>query len=156
MISCGAFRVPRGLLLGGRALLGRVSFEAGGGGPRGQSRLLQFKTAVRIVTIAAAHHSFQDLMMEWRGELRFDFTMATDAELRIVRLQHSDRRKAGLLSIRASHQRIRSGQVLSDLFRVRGMTVSTTDVVAPVLAATEVVAFFFAGVTAEAGFSGFF
>ena len=144
------------MLIGERTLLVRVTFNAGGVGARGQSRLLQFKTAVRIVTIAAAHHSFQDLMMEWRGELRFDFTMATDAELRIVRLQHSDRGKAGLLSIRGSHQRIRSGQVLSDLFRVRGMTVSTTDVVAPVLAATEVVAFFFAGVTAEAGFSGFF
>jgi hypothetical protein len=46
--------------------------------------LLELKTAVRIVTIAALHRAFEHLVMERFVEVRLNFVVATDAELRLA------------------------------------------------------------------------
>lgn len=51
-----------------------------------QSGLLQLETAMRIVTVAATHRAFQNLVMERHAELRLNFAVTTRAQLRIVRL----------------------------------------------------------------------
>lgn len=53
-----------------------------------KSRLLEFKTAVGIVTITAFDLSFEDLVMKRPAELRLSLAMTTDAELRLTPAQH--------------------------------------------------------------------
>ena len=66
---------------------------------------------MRIVTIAAAHGPFHDFVMERHGELRLNFVVTTGAELRIVGLQHSHCREAGLFGIRGRRQHVRTRHV---------------------------------------------
>ena len=56
-----------------------------------QPGLLEFKAAVRIMTIAAPHRPFQNFVMEWSRELRLNFGVTTRAQLRIVSPQHANR-----------------------------------------------------------------
>jgi hypothetical protein len=49
-----------------RPLLVGVALDTGSVRPGRQARLLQFKAAMRIVTIAATHRPFQNLVMEGR------------------------------------------------------------------------------------------
>ncbi len=65
MTSCASFGFHRSMLISKRTLLVRMALNARGVRAGGQSRLLEFKTAVRIVTIAATHHAFQHFVMEW-------------------------------------------------------------------------------------------
>jgi hypothetical protein len=53
----------------------------------GQSGLLEFETAVGIVTITALHHAFEDLVMKWLVEIGLNFVMTVHAELRLAGLQ---------------------------------------------------------------------
>ena len=52
-----------------------------------QPRLLQLKTAVRVMAVAASHGAFEHLVMGRHGELVFDFTVTTQAQLRLTVLQ---------------------------------------------------------------------
>lgn len=101
-----AFGLHRSVFESEWSLLINVTLDAAGVGPRGQSGLLQLKAAVRVVTIAATHRAFQNFVVERHVELRLNFTVTTHAELRVVRLQHPNRREAGLLSVWRSHQQI--------------------------------------------------
>ena len=49
-----------------------------------QPRLFEFETAVRIVTVAAAHGAFEDFMMKRQVKLVLDLRMAANAQLRLT------------------------------------------------------------------------
>lgn len=98
-----AISLQRRMFESERALLVCVTLNARGVGAGGQSRLLEFKTTVRVVTITALHHSFENLVMKRLVEIGLRFRVATDAELRLARLQQVDRGDAWLLSIRRHH-----------------------------------------------------
>ena len=143
-----AVRLDRGVLVNKRPLLVGVALDAGGVRAGSESRLFELKTAVRIVTIAALHRTFQHLVMERQIELVFGLTMATETKLRLALLQQLQIRDAWLLRVGSGDEDIRSGQLSSAWLRVSGVAVGTTDVIAPVLTATEVVVFLSAGVAA--------
>jgi len=89
MTGRASFGFHRSVFVRKRPLLIYVALDAGRVGAGREPGLLQLETTMRIVAIAATHCAFQHLVMERRGKLRFDFTVATRAELRIVHLQHS-------------------------------------------------------------------
>jgi hypothetical protein len=82
-----------------RALLIRVTLNASGISTCSKSCLLEFKSAVRIMAIAAAHCAFENFVMERQIELVLDFCVTAQAKLRLVHLQHFDRRETWLLSV---------------------------------------------------------
>jgi hypothetical protein len=90
MTGHAAFGLHRGVFIGKRPLLIRVTLNASRISTGGQSRLLEFEPTMRIVAITAAHRAFQHFVMEGRGKCRLDLAVATDAELRVVHFQHSD------------------------------------------------------------------
>jgi hypothetical protein len=52
-----------------------------------QSGLLQFKTAVWIVTITALDHSFKHFVMKRLVEVRLDLVVTTHTKLRLANFQ---------------------------------------------------------------------
>ena len=84
-------------------LLVRVTLNTCCIGAGSQSRLLEFKAAVGIVTITTLHHSLENFMMKRLVEISFRFSVTTDAELWLPSLQHVDSREARLFSIRRGH-----------------------------------------------------
>ena len=79
-----AVGLDRGMLVNKRPLLVSVALDAGGVRAGSESRLFEFKTTVRIVTIAAPHRAFQHLVMERQVELVFGFAVTTEAKLRLA------------------------------------------------------------------------
>ena len=67
-----------------RALLIGVTFDASCIYTSGESGLFQFKTAMRVVTIPAAHQAFQNLVVKGLIELVLYFAVATQAKLRVA------------------------------------------------------------------------
>ena len=70
------------------ALFIGMAFNASRIRPDGELSLFLFKTAVRIVAIAAFHRPFEDLVPERLAELCFHFGMTAYAELRFAGFQH--------------------------------------------------------------------
>ena len=62
-------------------LLIGVALETGGVSTNRQPRLFQLETTVRVVAVAASHGPLEDLVMLRHGELVFDFSVTTQAEL---------------------------------------------------------------------------
>ena len=145
-----------GMLINEWALLVCVTLDASRVGAGGESRLFKFETAMWIVAIAALHGSFQYLVMEGHNELVLLFTMAAQAKLRFAGLQQLDGREAGLLRIRFRDENVRGCELPALFTRVRRVAIDTTDVVAPVFTAPEVVVFFSAGVTSKTTFGHLF
>ena len=85
-----AFRLQRRVLVSEWTLFIGVTLNACCISAGGESGLLEFKSTVRIVTIAALHGSFQHLMMEGRTKRRLDLTVTAQAELRLTAFQHVD------------------------------------------------------------------
>lgn len=141
--SRAAFGLDGRVFVSKRPLLVDVALDARCIGAGRQACLLCLKTAVRVVTITATHRAFQNFVMERHRELRLNLVVTTRAQLRVVRLQHANSRKAGLLGIRRGHEHVRAGNVAAFLVRVRRVTIGAADIVAPMLSATEVVALFF-------------
>ena len=83
-----AFSLERRMFVREWTLLVRVTFNASRIGAGGEPRLLQLKAAVRVVAVAALHHSFKNFMVKRLVEVRLRFLMTTHAELRLVELQH--------------------------------------------------------------------
>ena len=100
-----AFSLQRRVFEREGTLLVRVTLDASGIGTGREPGLLQFKAAVRIVAVAALHHSFENFMVERLVEISFRFSVTTDAELWLPRLQHVDRREARLFGIRRGYPR---------------------------------------------------
>src|SRR5690242_4520961 len=65
-----------------------------------QSCLFQFKTAVRVMTIAAFHRAFQHFVMERQIELVLGLTVTTQAKLRFAVFQQLQIRETRLLRVR--------------------------------------------------------
>ena len=90
--------------------------------------------------------------MERSAELRFRFSVTTDTELRLASAQHVRRQQITISSGSFGHELIRTRIAALRYRRVRRMTIRAPYVVAPMLAAPEVVVFLFAGMTAQTGF----
>src|SRR5204863_9297141 len=78
-----AFRLNRSVLVSKWSLLVDVALDASRICSRSQSRLPVFESAVRVMTVAATHRAFQNLVMERHRELRLHFIVTTGAELRV-------------------------------------------------------------------------
>ena len=84
-VTCDAtFSLERRMFVRERALFIGVTFYASRIRAGRQSCLLRFKATVRVVTIAALHHSFKDFVMKRLVEVRLHFVMATHAQLRFA------------------------------------------------------------------------
>jgi hypothetical protein len=59
-----------------------MTFYTGRIGARCQPRLLEFETAVRVVTVAALHRAFQHLVMKRLVEVGLNFVVTANAQLR--------------------------------------------------------------------------
>ena len=149
MTCHAAFVLHRRMLVDEWTLFVGVTLNARGVSACCQSCLLEFKTAVWIVAVRTLHRAFEHLVVEGHIELVFDFRVTTQAKLRLVEFQQLNGRERRFLSVTWSYKNIRAGKISSRLRRVRRMAINTTDVVAPVLAAAEVVVLFFAGVTGK-------
>ena len=84
-----AFGLDRRVFERKRSLLVCVAPDACSICSCGQPGLPRLKSTVRVMTVAAAHRAFQNLVMEGRGELRLHLVVAAGAKLRIVCLQHA-------------------------------------------------------------------
>ena len=76
-----------------------MALDTPGIGSCRQSGLLQFKTTVGIVAIAALHCTFQHLVMERQVELVLCLTVTAQAELRFAVLKQLQTGQAGLLRV---------------------------------------------------------
>lgn len=95
-----AFSLQRRMFIGEGSLLVRVTLYAGRIRARGQPGLLELKTAMRIVTITALHHAFENFVMKRLVEIRLHFAVTAHAKLRLASLQQVQGREVGLLSVR--------------------------------------------------------
>ena len=94
-----AIGLHRRMLVYKRSLLVGVTLEASGVRSGRESRLFEFETAVRIVTIAALHRAFQHLVMERQIELVLRLTVATETELWLARLEQFQIRESRFLRV---------------------------------------------------------
>ena len=139
-----------------RTLLVGVALNASCIRAGGEPGLLEFKTAMRIVTVTALHGPFKDLVVERLVKIRLHLIMTIHAELGFAHFQQPDRRKARLLSVRFADEPVRTGHVLPVVGGMSRVAIRTAYVVAPVLSAAEVVVFLSAGVAAKTCFGDFF
>ena len=151
MTGCATFCLDGSVLEDERPLLVCVALHAGRIRARRQSRLLGLESAVRVMAIAATHGPFEHLVMERLIELMFDFGVTLQAELRLALPQELNRREAGLLSVSGRDEDVRFRTVYARVSAVRRVAIGATDIIAPMLAASEVVVFLFAGMACEAG-----
>ena len=70
-----------------RPLLIRVTLDARCISAGRQPGLFQFKSAMRVVAIAALHGPFENFMMERQIKLVFDFGVTVHAQLWLTRFQ---------------------------------------------------------------------
>jgi hypothetical protein len=87
MTSATPFGLQWRMFVGERPLFICVALDASRIGSGRQSCLLQFKAAVRVVAIAAFHHSFEHFVMKWLVEVGLDFVMTAHAKLGLAKLQ---------------------------------------------------------------------
>lgn len=147
--SGASLGLKRGMLECERALFIAMTLDAIGITADGQFNLFCFKTAVWIVTIAAFHRAFQDLMVKRLAELRFGFRMAAHTKLRFAGFQSKRR---GLIRIFPRHVvniGDRACLFVTEWCGMRAVTICTADVITPVLASAIVIVAFFAGVTGK-------
>ena len=86
------FQFDRGVFKNERALLIGVAFNAGRINADGEFCLLHFKSAVRVVAIAAFQSALEHLVVKRLAELRLHLVMTRNAKLLFIRLQHLFRR----------------------------------------------------------------
>jgi hypothetical protein len=85
--SDAAFGFHRSMLIHEWALFISVAFNTRCVPTGCQARLLEFEAAVRIVTIAALHHTFENFVMERLGEVWPYLAMTAHTELWLAKLQ---------------------------------------------------------------------
>ena len=84
-MTCDApFRLNWSMLVNKWSLFVCVTLDTGRIGSGRQARLFEFKTAVRIVAIAALHCAFQHFVMERQIELVLRLAMTTETKLRLA------------------------------------------------------------------------
>src|SRR5258705_12649291 len=99
-------------------LLIGVTPNTRGVSPGRESRLFRFKPAVRVVTIAALHRPFQNLVGKRLVVVGLWFSMATHTELTFTHLQQCDGGVSRLLGISLRDMCNRASQVGSGYERV--------------------------------------
>jgi len=104
---------------------------------------------MRIVTIAALHHPFENFMMEGFVKVGLHCTVAAYTELRISSLQHVEGREARLFSVGPTDKSDRFRNILAGFDKVRRVAIGAADIVAPVFAAFEIVSLLFTGVASQ-------
>ena len=85
-----SFRFQRRVFINERTLFVGVTLNAGGVGANSETRLLQFKTSVRIVTVAALHRTFENFVVERHVERGLYLTVTTGTELWLPAPEHVD------------------------------------------------------------------
>jgi hypothetical protein len=148
-----AFDFERRVFKDKRTLFIRVAFKTGAVVPDRQFGLSRFKTAVRVVTIAALHLSFQNFVTERFVEMRFDLAVTADTKLLFTGFKH---RRSGIQFGRSIGKRHRTVFERAVIRSVRRMTIRAADIVAPVFAAAKLIVVFLAGVTGETSFRNLF
>ncbi len=156
MTRRAAFNLERRVLEDKWPLFIGVTFDARQISADREPGLFGFKTAVRVVTIAAFHRAFHHLVTERLAKLRLDFAVAFKAQLRLARIEHLKGRSVGILFGNFTDQRNRIGFGVCVFGAMRRVAIGAADVVAPMLAAPKIAVFFPAGVTGETGFRDFF
>lgn len=142
-----SFCLNGSMLVNKRSLFVCMTLDTSGIGAGGQSRLFELKAAVRIVAVAASHRAFQHLVVERQVKLVLGLAVTIHAKLWLAVSEQAYVGKAWLLCVCLGDKDVRSCELPAGRWRMGRVTVDTADVVAPVLAATEVVVFFPAGVT---------
>lgn len=134
-----------------------MTFDTSGIDSSCESSLFEFKAPVRIMTITALHGAFENLVMEGQIKLVLYFTVAAQAKLRLADFQQFHGGEAWLFSVRRTHEDVRAGDILSSRScRVRRMAICTTDVVAPMFSAPEVIVLFSSGMAGKTCLRRFF
>ena len=118
MTGDAAVGLNRCMLVNKRSLLVCVTLDAGGVRAGGEPRLLELKTAVRIVAIAAFHRPFQHFVMERQIKLVLGFAVTTHAKLRFAVPEQFQICETGLLRVGAGDEHIRSSQLSSARWRM--------------------------------------
>ena len=126
MTSDAAIGLYRSMLVNKRSLLVCVTLDTGGVRAGGEPRLLELKTAVRIVAIAAFHRSFEHFVMERQIKLVLGFAVTTKAKLRFAVSEKFQIRETGLLCVGTGNEHVRGRQLSSARWRVARVAVSTT------------------------------
>jgi len=111
---------------------------------------------MRIVTIAALHRAFEHLVVEWQIELVLNFGVTAQAKLWFARFQQLQHRETRLLGVCFGNEHVGTGPVFVSFRRMRRVAICTSDIVAPVLTAAEIVVFFLAGMAGQTSFGDFF
>ena len=99
MTSNAAFGLNRSMFINKGTLLVCVTLEAGRVDAGRESRLFEFKTAVRIVAVAALHSAFQHLVMERQLKLMLGLAVTSQTELRFARFQQTQIRETRFLRV---------------------------------------------------------
>jgi len=84
--SRASFSLYRRMFVSEWTLFVGVAFDASSVRAGRESGLLQLKSAVRIMAIAALYGAFKNFVMERLGEVRFDFAMTAHAKLWLAHL----------------------------------------------------------------------
>jgi hypothetical protein len=84
MASNASFGFDGSMFVNKGTLLVHVTLKACRISASGKPRLLQFKTTVRVMAIAALHHTFQHLVMERQLKLVLRFAVTAHTELRFA------------------------------------------------------------------------
>src|SRR5262249_29706946 len=134
MASRAAFNLHRFVLVYERSGFVRVALEANCVLRRGCPQLPVQEPAVRIVAIAALHHSFVHPVMERARELLGHFLVAAIAELRLFFLH----------------------QALAFFWMVRRVAIDAAHIVLEVCRTSIITVLFAVGVAAEAALADFF
>ena len=111
MTCHAAIGLERCVLVSERSLLVRMTLYARRVRAGGQPGLLELETAVRIVTVAALHRAFEDLVMKRLVEVGLNFVVAAYAELRLADFQEIACGKVGLFRVCGADKSDRLGNV---------------------------------------------
>src|SRR5687768_8302801 len=106
------------MLVNKRSLLVCVTLDTSCVRAGRESRLLELKTAVRIVAIAAFHRPFQHFVMERQIKLVLRFAVTTHAKLRFAGAEQLQIRQTGLLCVGTGDEHVGSSQLSSARWRM--------------------------------------
>src|SRR5436190_19323996 len=151
-----AFNLNRRMFVNEWSLLVRMTPDARSIGADRKFCLFRFKSAVRVVTVAATHRPFQHFMMEGLRKLRFRLGMARHAELRLALLQLCCVCLICSLRRCRANERYRVGPKFGLVRAVCRVAIGASDIVSPMLAAAEIIVRLFACMTSQASFRDLF
>jgi len=143
-VACRAsLDLQRSMFENERASLIAVALDARCVGTDRELRLFLLEASMRIVTIAAVHRSFKDLVMKWLAELRLCFGVTRHAKLRFVRTEHRACSLSGFLVSHIRREGYRARTKIGRLRSVCAVAFRAAYVITPVFTSTKVVVILF-------------